>query len=171
MSTPFPPPAPIAPPLTPREAGSALLIAIFMLLVISVISLGLLSQTFIVSQIAGAERWSVKAFYAADSGLNLAQTRARIQALAAFDFTLRDMRGPNGLVQAGAVNVHVDQLQATGAPRLVIGSEANAGQGSGPSLIVQSYRTTSRARHELSRSERVIGVIFGIGPMPATIPD
>ena len=36
------------------------------------------------SQISGAERWAVKTFYAADSGINLAQSRARVQALEAF---------------------------------------------------------------------------------------
>ena len=154
-----------------RERGSALLIAIFMLLIISLITLGLLSHTFVVSQIAGAERWAVKTFYAADSGINLAQSRARVQDLEAFTFDLRDMRGTTTLANAGAVNVQVDALQAAGAPRLVIGSEANAGQGTDPTLIVQSFRTRSRGVHPISRSERVIQVIFGIGPMPATIPE
>lgn len=158
-------------PAGAAQAGSALLIAIFMLLIISLITLGLLSHTFVVSQIAGAERWAVKTFYAADSGINLAQSRARVQALEAFTFDLRDLRGTTTLANAGAVNVQVDPLQAAGAPRLVIGSEANAGQGTDPTLIVQSFRTRSRGVHQLSRSERVIEVIFGIGPMPATIPE
>jgi Tfp pilus assembly protein PilX len=153
------------------ESGSAILAAVMVMLVVSLLSLGLMSQTMLVSKIAGSERWSLKSFYAADSGLSLAQTRARVQALAGFNFTLRDIRGASGQSTAGVLNVAVDPLVAAGAPRLVIGSEANAGQGTDTPLVVQGYRTSSTGQHVPTASEREIDVVFGIGPMPATISD
>jgi hypothetical protein len=140
------------------------------MLVVSLLALGLIAQATMVIRISGAERWAVKAFYAADSGLSVAQTRARVQELAQFNFALRDRRTTSG-DSVGPVNVAVDALQPIGAPRMVIGSEANAGQGSDTTLVVQSYRTRSTARHPLTNSERAVEVIFGLGPMPAAIPD
>jgi hypothetical protein len=152
------------------ERGSALVLALLVTLVVSVLALGLIAHSMMVTRVAGAERWSVKTFYAADSGLNVAQTRAKVQELAAFDFDLRDLRTTAGAT-VGPVNVAVEALTPIGAPRLVIGSEANAGQGVDTTLIIQSYRTRSVAVHPLTNSERAVAVIFGLGPMPAAIPD
>ncbi len=160
-----------AQPRTARDHGSALLVAIFLLLVVSLMVLGLLGHTFVVSRLAGAERWSVKALYAAESGANLAQARARVQALDGFRFQTRDLRGSTTLVDVGRVEVEVEPLRAAGAPRLVIGNQLNGGQGGGPALVVQPYRTRSAAEHGVSRTERVVAVVFGVGPMPATIPE
>jgi hypothetical protein len=152
------------------ERGSALVLALLVTLVVSVLALGLIAHSMMVTRVSGAERWSVKAFYAADSGLNVSQTRARVQELAAFNFALRDLRTTAGAT-VSPVNVAVEALQPIGAPRLVIGSEANAGQGSGTTLVIQSYRTRSVAVHPLTNSERAVAVIFGLGPMPAAIPN
>ncbi len=152
------------------QRGTALILAVMVLLVVSVLALGLVGQSMMVAGLSGAERWMVKAFYAADSGLNVAQTRARIQELDGFNFSLSDRRSTTG-DSVSPVNVEVDPLQPIGAPRMVIGSSANAGQGSDTTLIIQSYRTRSTAAHQLSNSERVVEVIFGLGPMPAAIPD
>jgi hypothetical protein len=152
------------------QRGAALMIAMMVLLVVSLLALGLVGQSMLVAKLSGAERWMVKAFYAADSGLNVAQTRARIQQLDGFNFSLSDRRSTTGDAIA-AVDVAVDPLQPIGAPRMVIGSSANAGQGSDTTLVIQSYRTRSTAAHQLSNSERAVEVIFGLGPMPAAIPD
>ena len=152
------------------ERGSALVLALLVTLVVSVLALGLIAHSMMVTRVSGAERWAVKAFYAADSGLNIAQTRAKVQELEAFDFDLRDLRTTAGAT-VGPVNVAVEALQPIGAPRLVIGSEANAGQGVDTTLVIQSYRTRSTAVHPLTNSERAVAVIFGLGPMPAAIPN
>lgn len=152
------------------QRGSALVLALLVTLVVSFLALGLIANATMVLQISGAERWAVEAFYAADSGLNVAQTRARVQELAQFNFELSDRRTTTGAA-VGPVNVAVDALQPIGAPRMVIGSEANAGQGSDITLIIQSYRTRSTAVHPQTNSERAVEVIFGLGPMPAAIPD
>jgi len=152
------------------QRGSALVLSLMVMLVGSLLALGLIAHATMVIRISGAERWAVKAFYAADSGLNVAQTRARVQELAQFNFELSDRRTTTGAA-VGPVNVEVDALQPIGAPRMVIGSEANAGQGSDTTLIIQSYRTRSTAVHPLTNSERAVEVIFGLGPMPAAIPE
>lgn len=152
------------------ERGSALVLALLVTLVVSLLALGLIAHSLMVSRVSGAERWSVKAFYAADSGLNVAQSRARVQELAAFNFALRDLRTTTGSA-VSTLDVAVEDLQPIGAPRLVIGSEANAGQGVDTTLVIQSYRTRSTAVHPLTASERAVAVIFGLGPMPAAIPN
>lgn len=152
------------------QHGAAILMAMLVLLIVSLLALALIGQSMLVSKIAGAERWVVKAFYAADSGLNVAQTRARIQELDGFNFSLSDRRSTTGN-PVSTVDVTVDPLQPIGAPRMVIGSSANAGQGSDTTLVIQSYRTRSTATHQLSNSERAVEVIFGLGPMPAAIPE
>jgi hypothetical protein len=151
------------------ERGGALLFAVFVTLIVSLLALGLLGRTLLVSRLAAVERGSVKAFYAADSGLNFAQTRARINQLTAFTMILKDTHGVSNPMSGNNIDVAVDELQRAGAPRLVIGSEANAGQGADPVLVIESYRTASDARHEKSRSERRIEVVFGVGPKPASI--
>ena len=170
----MPAPAPTdASPPTPanrKDRGSALILALLVTLVLAVMALGMLAHAFAVTSIAGNERWSVKAFFAADSGLNLAQTRARIQHLAAFQFNLADRRAITA-APVSQLRVQVQELSQVGAPRLVIGSEANAGQGTDNTLVVQSYRTTSTATHQLTGSERAVTGIFGLGPMPASIPE
>jgi Tfp pilus assembly protein PilX len=155
---------------TEGEHGSALILALLVTLVLAVMALGMLAHALAVTSIAGGERWSLKAFFAADSGLNLAQTRARIQHLAAFQFDLADRRATTA-APVSQLRVQVQELSQVGAPRLVIGSEANAGQGTDNTLVVQSYRTTSTATHQLTGSEREVTGIFGLGPMPAAIPE
>ena len=71
----------------------------------------------------------------------------------------------------GLKAVDVDRLADAGAPRLVTGNQANAGQGADESPIIQSYRTASRSENDRTRAERRVEEIFGVGPMPPRIPD
>ena len=151
------------------EQGSALVLSLFVTLVLSLICLTVLGHAYTVATIAGAERWGVEAFYAADSGLHVAQTRARIDQRDPFAFTLRDR--PSGSGQAALITVEVDPLSDAGAPRLVTGSQANSGQGADETPIIQSYRTASSSRNDRTRAESRVEEIFGVGPKPPTIPD
>jgi hypothetical protein len=152
------------------QRGVAMIISIMVMLVVSLLAMGLIGQSMLGAKLSGTERWMVKTFYAADSGLNVAQTRARIQELDGVGFSLSDLRTTTGPA-VSSIDVVVDPLLPIGAPRMVIGSSANGGQGSDTTLIIQSYRTRSTAAHQLSNSERAVEVIFGLGPMPATIPE
>ncbi len=158
-----------------QEKGSALVVGLFVSLIISLLALGLLGRTLLVARICGAERWGVRAFYAADAGLNMAQVRAKVQGLDAFSFSLpigNDVGyGVDATTQEDIIDVEVDALQPSGHPRLVVGSSANAGQGADASLIIQSYRTTARSRHRATNSAREITEVFGVGPMPARLTD
>jgi len=170
MTRTIPPRAPDRP--DPAERGSALLLAVFGILILSLLALGLLGHSFLVTELASAERWAVKTFYAADSGLALAESRARIQQLAPFEYTLPDVRmyGAGGGV-AEDITVQVAELMPTGAPRIVLLSEVSGGQGGEDPLVIKTYRTNSRARGQLTNAERELQVIFGVGPMPATLDD
>ncbi|MDA8020524.1 MAG: PilX N-terminal domain-containing pilus assembly protein [Thermoanaerobaculia bacterium] len=67
-----------APPSRPRcsaERGSATVIALLVLFLISLLGLGLAMVTSTESMIAANERLSTQSFYAADSGLDLAAVR------------------------------------------------------------------------------------------------
>ena len=157
-------------PSASAERGSALLLAVFGILILSLLALGLLGHSFLVTELASAERWAVKAFYAADSGLALAESRARIQQLAPFQYTMPDVRvygGSAGIAED--ITVQVAELSPTGAPRIVLGSEVSGGQGGEDPLVIKTYRTASLARGERTNTERRLQVIFGVGPMPATI--
>ena len=60
--------------------------------ILTFLGFGLLSRTLLVSQIAGAERWTAKAFYAADSGINVAKARLNYRsgpAVISFFYLLR----------------------------------------------------------------------------------
>ncbi len=158
-----------------QENGSALMVALFVSLILSLLALGLLGRTLLVTQICGAERWGIRAFYAADAGLNMAQIRAKVQGLDAFSFSLpigNDMGyGVSATTQEDIIDIEVDALRPAGHPRMVQGSAANAGQGADASLIIQSYRTTARSRHRATNSRREITEVFGVGPMPARLTD
>jgi len=54
------------------ERGSALVLALYLVVILSLIGFGLLTRTLMVTRMAGSERWVTKTFYAADAGLNLA---------------------------------------------------------------------------------------------------
>jgi hypothetical protein len=153
-----------------RERGSALLLALFMVVILTLIGFGLLTRTLMVSQIAGSERWSVKSFYAADSGLQTALQRARLNQTAGFQFSMQDLRGAGGSRLVGNIAVNVDPLQRVAAPQPVLGSQLGGGQGSGDLyLYVISYAGRSTSNQQLTRTRRVVSNIFTVGPVPLVI--
>jgi hypothetical protein len=155
---------------TGRERGSALLLALFMVVILTLVGFGLLTRTLLVSRLTGSERWSVKSFYAADSGLQSALQRARLNQTAGFQFSVRDLRGAGGGRLAGNIAITVDPLQRVAAPQPVLGSQVGGGQGSGDLyLYVISYAGRSTARQELTRTRRVVSNIFTVGPVPLVI--
>jgi len=72
-----------------------------------------------------------------------------VQSLNAFDFTLRDLRGPSGLVEGAS---STSSRRAAGHRSAAPGHRLRGQrrQGTDPTLIVQSYRTTSHGEHVLS---------------------
>ncbi len=152
------------------ERGSALLIALILIIVLTFIGLGLLTRSLMVTRIAGSERWSTKAFYGADSGLQVAKARLRIRQTNQFNFTVSDLRGSQGGRLAGQINVAVGNLTTVGAPRPVAGSQVGGGQGGAEPLYIMFFRGTSTATQQLTRSKRIVTATMGAGPMPLAIP-
>lgn len=73
------------------EAGSAYIIALMALVVLSIIGLGLALVTQTEMQIGSGERTQQKVFYAADTGIQTAISRAIVNKdLGALTFTLKD---------------------------------------------------------------------------------
>ncbi|MCP4901986.1 MAG: hypothetical protein GY906_33900 [bacterium] len=149
------------------ERGSTLLLAMFLMLILTMLGMGLLSRTLVVSKIASAERWSTKAFYAADSGLHTALQRARINEEEAFTFFVQDLRGAGGTRSHQEISVDVDRLSQVMDPQPAKGSQISGGQGgSGTNLVVYFYKGRSTSTLSLSRSRRTVSNMFSIGPMP-----
>ena len=149
------------------ERGSALILAIFLIVILTFLGFGLLTRSIMVTRIAGSERWSTKAFYAADAGLDVARARLRVNRTEAFTFNLQDLRGASGTQDFGNIQVAVDNMQQVGPPRLALGSQTGGGQGSeSEPLYMFFYRTQSTSQQQLTGTERVVTSVFNIGPMP-----
>jgi Tfp pilus assembly protein PilX len=157
-----------------RERGTALFIALVLTVVLTFLGMGLLTRSLLVSRIAGSERYSTKAFYAADAGLTAAQARLKIRRTQAFTFEIRDMRLATGATTAAAVStiqVDVTDLNSVGAPQPVVGTQVSGGQGGGEPLYMMFYKGTSTATQQFTRSERVVTATMSIGPVPLSISD
>lgn len=152
------------------ERGSALVVALILVILLTVIGFGLITRSLLVTRIAGSERWSTKAFYAADSGLEVAKARLRVRRTQAFQFPLDDLRGPQADRLTGTIAVSVTDMTNVGAPQLALGSQAPGGQGGAEPLYFIFYKGMSTADETLTRSERQIEATMGIGPVPLSIP-
>jgi len=153
------------------ERGAALFIALVLVIIMTFLGFGLLTRTLLVARIAGSERWSTKAFYAADAGIASAKARLRIRQTIAFTFPVSDLRGAQGQRDAGQIQVAVSNLDNVGAPQPVIGSQIGGVQGGTETLVVMFYKGTSTAQQALTRSERQVMATMAMGPVPPVIPD
>lgn len=153
------------------ERGSALLLALMLIIILTLVGVGLLTRSLLVTEIAGSERWSTAAFYAADSGIDVAKNRLRVNRLEAFSFDLKDLRGATGVVDAGNIQVAVDDLQQVGPPRLAPLTQSASLQGSeSEQLFVYFFRARSTALNQSTRSQRVVSAVMNVGPVPALPP-
>jgi len=156
-----------APGRWPGQEGVALLLALMLLVVLSLLAFALVTRGLVASRIAGFERFATMTFYAADAGVAGAKARLRLGKIEAFDFGIREGRVA-GAVEAGRpIAVEVSPLVPAGPPRLVVGSQIGGGQGDdGESLCELVYRGGSRAVHDLTGSRREISMTLSIGPVP-----
>ncbi len=153
------------------ERGSALFIAMIMILILTFVGFAFLTRTLLVSQIAGAERWTTKAFYAADAGMNVAKLRLRVRETRPCTFNVEDLRGYAGSSDKGDVVVAVSEMNTIGLPQMILGSQIPAGEGAGAeALYTMSYRGTSSAFNLLSRSEALVSSTQSVSPVPLSIP-
>jgi hypothetical protein len=153
------------------ERGSALILALILVVVLAFVGFGLLTRSLLTTRIAGSERWSTRAFYAADAGINIAKTRVHIRQTAPFTFKIADLRGPLGTGDVGEVDIQVSPFRGFGAPTPVFGFQVSGGQGAGTeNLVLQYYQGNSTATQDFTRSERIVASIMGIEGAPVSIP-
>jgi Tfp pilus assembly protein PilX len=154
-----------------RERGSALILALILTIVLTFLGFGLITRSLLVTRIAGSERWSTKAFYAADAGIAVARARLSINVTPAFNFQVTDFRGPLGNRNSGAINVWVSDMNQVGAPQLAVGWQAPGGQGAeSEPMYITFYKGTSIARQNFTRSERIVSATLTVGPAPLPPP-
>mgnify|MGYP006306281893 CR=1 FL=1 len=161
-------PEPGAAPEASAERGSALLLALVLIIVLTFLGFGLLTRSLLVSRIAGEERYSTKAFYAADSGLSVAQARLRLRIDEKVDFSMTELRRGS---QTGQIEVAVSDMSQVGTMQPVVGTQTSGGQGGGEAMFLHYFKGTSNARQALTRTERQVTSIICVGPMPPFYPE
>jgi len=97
-----------------RERGSALIIALMVALILAFLGMGLLLQTSLGLQAAGADRWVAKSLYAADAGVMMQLEMIQLGVIgsptsAGGAFTLEDDPALPGLLR-GQYQVNVATL-------------------------------------------------------------
>ncbi len=151
----------------PAECGMALLLALMLIVVLSLLALTFLMRSFVASRVAGIERFASMTFYAADGGVNGAKARLKIGKTEAFSFCVPDLKGPGPQAAGRPIEVGVERLKPAGPPRAVVGSQIGGGQGGdGESLCVLVYHVESRASHAATGSRRKISATLSVGPVP-----
>ncbi len=149
------------------ERGVALLVALMLIVVLSLLAFALVTRSFVASRVAGIERYSVMTFYAADGGINGARTRLQVGNTGEFRFDTSDMQGSHVGPAGRPIEVEVSAFLPAGPPRAVVGSQIGGGQGSdGESLCVLVYRGASRAFHHPTGSGRQVSATLSVGPVP-----
>ena len=156
-------------PSSSREKGSALMLAMVIILILTMLGFGMLTRTLLVSEMAGAERWTTQTFFAADAGIEIAKERLKVN-FDSFSFQAQDLRGTGVPGQAGLIDVTVSAFNLASKPSSVEGSEISGGQGSGgANILTQAFRGTSLAVANRTRSEARIQATLKYEPFIPTI--
>jgi len=141
------------------ERGSALILALFMLVILTVVGLGLLLRTRISMAVAGAERPMTKSFYAADSGVQAGYARLQVSNPCGFTFNLSDARNVEGTAPAAGgypIQVNVANSIYLGFVHGV-GDEVSGGLGGGGTTFVRNgFRVNSDTLEQETLTRRGI---------------
>lgn len=164
----------------PGERGIALILAIIVIFILTVLGLALLFTTTTEYQIASAETTVNRAFYAADSGVQYALAQGRLGAQAGpctvgtttgyWCFNVLDQATTTDTSSNPRVlNVQVTPFRLVGF-QLCQGCELNLGS---TQLFNVSYHFTSTAQdvNPGMSSQKTVAVDATIGPIPFSIPN
>jgi len=153
-----------------NERGAALFISLILILILTFMGFGFLTRTMLVTQIAGAERWTTKAFFAADAGINFGMARLRVRETGTFTYQLEDLRGYKGTGSKGQITVTVSDFGQTGVPIADFGDQTGGGQGSGTeALYSMSFSGEATSVQPLTRSEAVVSSTLSVSDSPLFI--
>jgi Tfp pilus assembly protein PilX len=152
------------------ERGAALVLALFMIVVLTVLGLGLVLRTKVTMSVAGAERPITKNFYAAEGGINAAFARLQTRNPCAFNFGMYDSPGEAGRGAVNPIQVNVAESRLVGFRR-VVGTEAGGGvAGGGTTYLQEVWRLNSDTQEAATHTRRAIEVEVTLDPTPASIP-
>ncbi len=153
-------------PSQPGERGSALVAALVLMVVLTVVVFTVVTRALLVARLAATERTSLKAFDAADAGIEASKARLRTVHTGSFRFVLPDLVGPTGGQRRGRIAVSVAGLRPAGAPRPIVGTQLGGGQGGATGLYTVPFTTAADAIHEPSGATARITVVLAAGPLP-----
>jgi PilX N-terminal len=150
------------------EKGAALVLALFMVVILTVLGLGLVLRSKVTMAVAGSERPITKNFYSADGGIQAGYARLKVENPCAFVYSRQDVRG--AFVKF-PVQVNVAQSVQVGDPQEVVGSEVGGGtSGGGNRLFLERWRISASAQENATETRRAIEAEISIGPGPLLIP-
>jgi hypothetical protein len=161
-------------PINRAQSGAALLLAIIVIFVLTIMGLALLFTTTTEFQIAGAETTLNKAFYAADSGIQygifqgkkakydaVGSTTSCAGATSFWCFDLPEL-SPSA---SRRINVQVSPFRLNDY-KLNLGSQINIGS---VPLYDVGYTFSSTSTDSVLNTKKTISVDLTIGPLPFSI--
>lgn len=156
--------------LRSRERGSAMVLALFMVVILSVLGLGLLMRSQLSTASAGAERTMTKTFYAADSGIHAAFSHLQVFNPCAFQFGMVDQRGSGAASVRYPIEVAVPNSNQIGTPQQAQGSEVGGSiSGGGTNLVYYNYHIRASSNEPATQTFRDIEAEVSFGPSTLTI--
>lgn len=152
--------------MSTRERGSALVLALFMIVILTVLGLGLVLRSKVTMAVAGAERPMTKSFYAADSGIHAGYARLAVHNPCPFTFRLEDKRG--GAVSY-PIDVNVAESMQVGLQQAVGSMVGGAMGGGGQKLPSPSFRMNADALEQATQTARAVEAEVFFDPKPVVI--
>lgn len=155
---------------TRGERGSALVLALFLIVILTVMGLGLVLRTKVSQAVAGAERPQTKGFYATEAGINAGYARLQTKNPCAFAFNVQDVRvsaAAGASQDSGLYPIQVNVAQSIWLGWIVApGYEV----GKGTALVKDMYRMNANALEQVTQTRRAVEAEVILDPAPPQIP-
>lgn len=152
--------------MSKREKGSALVLALFMIVILTVLGLGLVLRTKVTMAVAGAERPMTKNFYGADSGIHAGYARLAVHNPCPFTFHFEDVRSSDVIYP---IDINVAESRQIGLQQAVGSMVGGAMGGGGQKLPSPSFRMNSDAAEQATQTARAVEAEVFFDPKPVVI--
>jgi len=151
------------------QAGSALILALSLIVILGFMGFGLLMRSSLGSRIAGTQMFSIKTRYAASSGIEACAARLAVGITEDFVFEVPDLRGARALPAGQSIRVEISLLYQVGPP-VPLEEEPAGREQEDLDWFELSFSVTSRAGLPSTGSHCRIGATLLLGPVPM-LPD